>query len=52
VNYMDYVDDPCIVMFRHGQVARMKACLAGPRNTFLAGEQADWLVPALHVVMR
>ena len=49
VNYMDYVDDPCMVMFTHGQVARMKACLEGPRNTFPA---ADWLVPVLHMVMR
>lgn len=31
VNYMDYVDDSVMVMFTEEQVARMKACLAGPR---------------------
>jgi len=31
VNYMDYVDDRIMVMFTHGQVARMQATLAGPR---------------------
>ena len=33
VNYMDYVDDSVMVMFTHGQVARMQATLAGPRST-------------------
>jgi hypothetical protein len=33
MNYMDYVDDRVMVMFTHGQVARMQAALAGPRNT-------------------
>jgi hypothetical protein len=33
VNYMDYVDDRAMVMFTHGQVARMQAALAGPRNS-------------------
>jgi len=31
VNYMDYVNDPVMVMFTHGQAARMQACLDGPR---------------------
>jgi Pregnancy-associated plasma protein-A/Repeat of unknown function (DUF346) len=31
VNYMDYVDDAVMVMFTEGQVARMQACLDGPR---------------------
>lgn len=35
VNYMDYVDDPCMVMFSLGQVGRMDACLEGPRASFL-----------------
>jgi hypothetical protein len=52
VNYMDYVDDPCMVMFTHGQVARMKACLEGARNTFLAEEEAEWLTPVLHMMMK
>jgi len=33
MNYMDYVDDKAMVMFTHGQVARMQAALAGPRST-------------------
>jgi len=33
MNYMDYVDDKAMVMFTHGQVARMQATLAGPRNS-------------------
>jgi|SRR5579864_513333 len=33
VNYMDYVDDKAMVMFTHGQVARMQAALASPRSS-------------------
>jgi hypothetical protein len=33
VNYMDYVDDKAMVMFTHGQVARMHSTLAGPRSS-------------------
>jgi Pregnancy-associated plasma protein-A len=36
MNYMDYVDDPCMVMFTLGQAVRMEACLEGPRSSFLA----------------
>jgi hypothetical protein len=32
MNYMDYVDDTAMYMFTVGQVARMHATLAGPRN--------------------
>ena len=32
VNYMDYVDDAAMVMFTHGQVARMHATILGPRS--------------------
>ena len=32
VNYMDYVDDAAMVMFSHGQVARMHSALIGPRS--------------------
>jgi Pregnancy-associated plasma protein-A len=33
MNYMDYVDDRAMVMFTHGQVARMQAALTGPRSS-------------------
>ncbi|TDW29987.1 zinc metalloprotease [Cryobacterium psychrophilum] len=33
-DYMDYVDDDVMVMFSAGQIARIQACLDGPRNTF------------------
>jgi hypothetical protein len=36
MNYMDYVDDDTMVMFTTGQVARMHATLAGPRNSFVS----------------
>ena len=32
MNYMDYVDDACMVMFTTGQVERMDACLDGDRT--------------------
>ncbi|MCC6361998.1 MAG: zinc metalloprotease [Bryobacterales bacterium] len=35
MNYMDYVDDDAMFMFSNGQVARMRACLEGPRSSFL-----------------
>ena len=35
VNYMDYVDDAAMVMFTHGQVARMRATLVGPRKALV-----------------
>ena len=40
VNYMDYVDDDTMVMFTPGQVARMHATLAGPRNSLITNSQA------------
>ncbi|HJT30960.1 MAG TPA: zinc metalloprotease [Pirellulales bacterium] len=35
MNYMDYVDDAEMVMFTHGQAARMAAALTGPRNSLI-----------------
>lgn len=32
VNYMDYTDDACMVMFTNGQKTRVQACLATSRN--------------------
>jgi hypothetical protein len=40
MNYMDYVDDDAMVMFTKGQIARMQATLAGPRNSLLATSAA------------
>ena len=36
MNYMDYVDDLCMIMFSKGQVARMQATLSGSRSSLLA----------------
>ncbi len=41
MNYMDYVDDRAMVMFSAGQVARMQACLDGPRRTIGLGVGAS-----------
>jgi hypothetical protein len=41
MNYMDYVDDPCMIMFTKGQSARMDAALAGPRSTILKSDGLD-----------
>jgi hypothetical protein len=38
MNYMDYVDDNCMVMFTQGQAIRINACLEGPRSSFLTTE--------------
>jgi len=35
MNYMDYVDDACMVMFTPDQKARMVAALNGPRSSLL-----------------
>ncbi|MBU2670592.1 zinc metalloprotease [Actinoplanes bogorensis] len=33
MNYMDYTDDVAMFMFTHGQILRVEACLAGPRQS-------------------
>ncbi|MCY8995816.1 zinc metalloprotease [Bacillus inaquosorum] len=38
MNYMDYVDDDTMVMFTQEQVARIDACLEGPRSSFVSGQ--------------
>ncbi|MCP4407056.1 MAG: zinc metalloprotease, partial [Gammaproteobacteria bacterium] len=35
MNYMDYVDDSCMVMFTRDQAARITAALEGPRSSFV-----------------
>lgn len=42
VNYMDYTQDSCKVMFTVGQAARLQAALTGPRSGLLA---SDGIVP-------
>ncbi|GAA2449667.1 zinc metalloprotease [Actinomadura vinacea] len=37
MNYMDYTDDVGMFMFTRGQGTRMRACLEGPRASFLIG---------------
>jgi hypothetical protein len=36
MDYMDYVDDACMIMFSKGQAARMQAALSGPRASLLS----------------
>jgi hypothetical protein len=38
MNYMDYVDDRCMVMFTAGQVARIDATFEGPRSSLVSGQ--------------
>lgn len=38
MNYMDYVDDSCMIMLTAGQVTRMDATLHGPRAVILASD--------------
>src|SRR5262249_9326063 len=42
MNYMDYVDDNCMMMFTQGQSVRMDAALYGSRNSILG---SDALLP-------
>ncbi|WP_433367290.1 M43 family zinc metalloprotease [Actinoplanes sp. CA-142083] len=48
MNYMDYVDDPVMVMFTKGQAARMEACIDGVRSSLAITQQNP--VPAGPVV--
>jgi hypothetical protein len=42
MNYMDYVDDKCMVMFTAGQVARMRAALTTNRASLLSSPGCNW----------
>src|SRR6266508_4558088 len=50
MDYMDYVDDVAMVMFTHGQAARMEACLDGVRNQFVLQSGSATPEPAGPVV--
>lgn len=47
MNYMDYVDDRCMVMFTQGQATRVNACLEGPRSSFLTPAEREEAKKAL-----
>ncbi|MCW2683057.1 MAG: zinc metalloprotease, partial [Blastococcus sp.] len=49
-DYMDYSDDAVLVMFTHGQAARMEACLDGVRRSLAQGAPATRRRPAGPVV--
>lgn len=38
MNYMDYVDDDCMIMFTDGQGVRMQAAINGPRSSLLSSQ--------------
>lgn len=52
MNYMDYVDDPCMNIFTQGQKSRMQAALNGPRSGLLTsngcGGQIASVTPTLN----
>ena len=41
MNFLDYVNDDCMIMFTEGQKARMRAALEGPRASILASQGCD-----------
>jgi len=41
MDYMDYVDDAAMVMFTQGQLARVDACLDGPRVSFETNQRLN-----------
>jgi hypothetical protein len=41
MNFMDYTDDACMVLFTRGQVSRMHATLAGPRASVVGSDDSE-----------
>ena len=46
MNYMDYVNDKCMILFSEGQVTRMRAALDGARNGLLTSGGITSITPS------
>ena len=53
MNFMDYVNDDCMIMFSRGQVDRMDATLEGSRSWITqTASTGSWLEPVLQMMMQ